>query len=135
LLLVLLLMVLNLSTLTSIFLFGGAPLYFYGSIFTMLIIFLSFKYRMRKNWLSRAGDYSYSVYLLHVPIGVFLIGQLKTPYIQRHIAANILFDIFCYLVTLFLSFLAFKWVELPSIALGKSVAKMFGDNKQIAATL
>jgi peptidoglycan/LPS O-acetylase OafA/YrhL len=119
---------LNLWWLFHIFLMAGGGPYFYVSIFTGVCISLSFRYRMPKTWLSTLGDYSYSVYLLHVPVAVYLVGLLKSPFIQKHLAANMIFDIICYLVTLVFAFLFFKWVELPSIRYGKTISKRFTDN-------
>jgi peptidoglycan/LPS O-acetylase OafA/YrhL len=120
---------LNIAWLVPVFLLAGEPPYFYASVLAMAFIFLSFKYPMRKNWLSTAGDYSYSVYLLHVPIAIYLMGLIKTPYIQTHMATNILFDICSYLITLYFAYLSFKWIELPSIAFGKSLAQKFTGAK------
>lgn len=119
----LLLIGLNVWQLVNTFLWGDLPGYFYAALAAMVLILVSFKYKLKKNWLSTTGDYSYSVYLLHVPIAIYLMNLLKTPYIQKHIITNILFDVCCYLITLGFAYLAFKWIELPSINFGKAVAQ------------
>ena len=76
-----------------------------------------------KNPVSRLGDYAYSVYLIHVPIGVYIMGLLKTAFIQKNIVYNILFDLGVLALMLFLGLYAFKYLEIPAINFGKKLSK------------
>ncbi|TZF86203.1 acyltransferase (plasmid) [Pedobacter sp. BS3] len=71
----------------------------------------------------RLGDLSYSVYLIHVPIGVYLLGLLKNNFIQTHITANILFDSGVYLIVLYISYYIYTYIESPAIIYGKHFIK------------
>jgi peptidoglycan/LPS O-acetylase OafA/YrhL len=63
--------------------------------------------------LTQLGLISYSVYLLHVPIGCFLIQRLRTPFVLQHRALHLLFDLLTLLVVLLVSSLFHHWIERP----------------------
>lgn len=87
-----------------------------------LIVINHFK-PLKNNWLSRFGDVSYSLYLIHVPIGIYLLGHLKTTAIQTSVALNIVFDITLLVVLIMLSKLMHRYVELPAIKYGKKFGR------------
>lgn len=92
------------------------------AITAVLIIGNHFK-PLKNNLLSRYGDVSYSLYLVHVPIGVYLSGHLKIVVIQTNMTLNILFDVALLAFLLFISKLMHLYVELPAIEYGKRFAK------------
>jgi peptidoglycan/LPS O-acetylase OafA/YrhL len=87
-----------------------------------LIVINHFK-PLKSNLLSRYGDVSYSLYLVHVPIGIYLLGHLKTMAIQSNLALNILFDVVILVFLVFVSKLIHRYVELPAIRYGKRFGK------------
>lgn len=100
------------------------------SFLSFLIILLSNKFKLKRNFLSSLGDYSYAIYLIHVPIGVYFLGYFKRDIIQiesvRIYCLYVGFDILNYILVCLLSILIFKFIEKPTIKFGKSLsAKMF----------
>lgn len=96
-----------------------------AAMIAALIIANSFK-PLKNNIFSKLGDYSYSLYLIHVPLGCWLFGFIKNmKMMQNNISLNIIADLIILIMVLFVSRLMFYYVELPSIALGKSVSKMY----------
>jgi peptidoglycan/LPS O-acetylase OafA/YrhL len=75
------------------------------------------------NFFSRLGDYAYSVYLIHVPLGVYLLNHFKTPTVQKNVFFQSAYDIIVLIILLFISSLTFRFIELPGIQFGKKVAK------------
>jgi peptidoglycan/LPS O-acetylase OafA/YrhL len=94
------------------------------SIVAFFIIAISvFKFDFPENPLSKLGDYAYSLYLIHVPIGVYLIDYMKSAAIQANILSNIIFDLGVLSFLLLLSSQVFKRLEKPGITLGRKVSK------------
>jgi peptidoglycan/LPS O-acetylase OafA/YrhL len=87
-----------------------------------LIVINHFK-PLKSNLLSRYGDVSYSLYLVHVPIGIYLLGHLKTTVIQTNLALNIVFDVVILVFLVFVSRLMHRYIELPAIKYGKKFGK------------
>jgi peptidoglycan/LPS O-acetylase OafA/YrhL len=100
-------------------------LYLTVSGLTFLGIYVSTfdKFRLRSNIFSRFGEYSYSVYLIHVPIGVNIIGIFKTTYFQQDMKLNFLYDLFSFNIVLLCSYFMFTYIESPSIVTGKRISK------------
>ena len=77
--------------------------------------------------LSFLGVISYSFYLLHQPLTRFC-GKLSTilePSAENHSLATFAVCVICYPALLIVSFLSYKFIEKPSIALGKAVWPRF----------
>lgn len=88
-----------------------------------IIVYGHFK-PFKKNAISSIGDYSYATYLIHVPIGVNILGYVKQyNFIQQNIFANILWDTLSYIIILFMARLIYLKFELPIIIWGKKYAK------------
>ena len=91
---------------------------------TFLLIFISIWFKdMPQGFFTVLGDYSYSTYLLHVPLGAFILGSMKTLEIQRNIWANILFDVGVYFIISIVAFYSFSHIEKRFIGIGKSFKK------------
>ena len=116
----------------TLLLSNGGALFYINSIssysitvvLTFLLIALSTHLIDLPNSLfSKLGDLSYSVYLLHVPLGVYILGNFRNAFIQNNLFANVLFDLLIYLVISVFAFYTYKYVELPSIQAGKKLLK------------
>lgn len=95
--------------------------YFIATLITSLLILLSPIISLKQNFFSKLGDYSYGVYLIHVPIGIFILKIFKTPAIQQKLVLNIGYDILCYVIVSIFAAIIYKYVELPAINVGKKV--------------
>jgi peptidoglycan/LPS O-acetylase OafA/YrhL len=98
--------------------------YLLACIIAVAGIFIDSRKPLGNNILSRLGDISYSIYLLHVPVCVYLLGFLyRIKAVQHYLILNILVDIFLMAVIIFVSMFAYKYVEAPSIEWGKKFAR------------
>jgi len=98
--------------------------YLLASSIAVAAIFIDKRWPLSNNILSRLGDVSYSIYLLHVPVCVYLLGFLyKIQAVRHHVILTIAVDIFLMAVVIFVSALAYKYVELPSIEWGKKFSR------------
>lgn len=87
-------------------------------------IFIDSRKPLGNNIFSRLGDISYSIYLLHVPVCVYLLGFLyKIQAVRHYIILTIMVDIFLMAVIIFVSAYAYKYVEAPSIEWGKKFSR------------
>lgn len=87
-------------------------------------IFIDSQKPLKANVLSRLGDVSYSIYLLHVPVCVYLLGFVsKSEIIKENVILNILADVGLLLLIIFISTFAYKFIEEPSIAWGRKFSK------------
>lgn len=130
-----LLIAISLASITKNFLLSGQIAYSLAALIGTLLIILSHHIRLKNNLSSKLGDYSYAVYLIHVPVGVYLIGALKTQNIQKNILLNVIFDLLTYAIVSCISFLIFKFIESPIIQKGKLISKKYflnpKHNKQV----
>lgn len=98
--------------------------YLLASFIAIGAIFIDSRKPLGNNVLSRLGDISYSIYLLHVPVCVYLLGFLyRVQAVRQNLVLNILVDIFLMVVIIFVSMFAYKYVEAPSIEWGKKFAR------------
>ena len=89
-----------------------------------LFIFIDSIKPLKNNFFSSLGDYSYSMYLIHVPIGIYLLGFIKNiKIVQANIALNIIVDLSLLALIIFISRFTFELVELKSIGIGKRLSK------------
>ncbi|RZL39486.1 MAG: hypothetical protein EOO96_00470, partial [Pedobacter sp.] len=100
--------------------FKGQIAYLSVSLLTFLLMIMSSLFPIKKTAFSNLGQYSYSVYLTHVPIGVYILGRYKVPYIQQNIFLNILFDVAVYVLITLISKYIYKYIEKPLIRYSKS---------------
>jgi len=93
-------------------------------ILTSLLIYLNHFWPFKGNIISRLGDYSYSIYLIHIPVGVYILGFLKNSYgYEKNLFMNILWDLIAYLVVLIMARWIFNKIEKPYITYGKTLIK------------
>lgn len=60
------------------------------------------------------GRWSYSLYLIHVPIGVHLVGHLRSEWILANPLRHVAFDLANVAICVAFSALFHRWVEAPS---------------------
>jgi peptidoglycan/LPS O-acetylase OafA/YrhL len=98
--------------------------YLLASVIAAGAISIDSRKPLGNNILSRLGDVSYSIYLLHVPVCVYLLGFLyKIQGVRNHIIFNIIVDIFLMAVIIVVSIFTYKYVEAPSIEWGKRLSR------------
>ena len=67
---------------------------------------------LENRWCNRLGEVSYSVYLLHIPIGLNVIGFLsRLPYSGSYIAV---IDVIAVAAVIAASMVFYRWIEDPS---------------------
>lgn len=81
-------------------------------------------YLCRKNILSKCGDWSYSIYLLHVPVAVFCLYGLQQALGMDRFPINLLYYLGLLVLTLCCSWISYNMVEKPAIRIGKSYDEM-----------
>jgi peptidoglycan/LPS O-acetylase OafA/YrhL len=109
----------------GLFVIDQMKYYPFASLITAVLIILSNFKPLYKNWLSTLGDYSYSIYLIHVPIGVYLFGYVKQQhYVQTHVWLNVLWDLSLLTLIIVVSKFMYLYIELPSIKMGKKIANV-----------
>lgn len=104
------------------------------TVITATIVLISPYLKLKKNFFSSLGDHSYSIYLIHVPIGIFLLGRLETKIIQTNLFFNMLYDISMYIFLSLLSYLMFKYVEQNAIKFGKGIIIKLNYKKDCEVT-
>jgi peptidoglycan/LPS O-acetylase OafA/YrhL len=78
----------------------------------------------------RLGDVSYSVYLLHLPIGLTLIGYLSSrlPYSGSYI---VVLDLVGLVASVAAAAIMYQWIEKPSQDMSSAI-RFVGEERQIA---
>lgn len=115
-----------LSGITAFALYKGflhQPLYLGTTLLTSALIVVSRYIKLKSSIFSTLGEHSYSVYLLHVPIGVYVLKRFETDYIQSHLIANIAYDIATYIIVSLMAWQTFNLVEQPANQYGKKLLK------------
>lgn len=107
--------------------------YLVVSLIVCLLIFMGYVRPIGNNLLSRLGDYSYSIYLIHIPIGIFLPIAARRHFAEaicKNVALNIAIDFIVLAIVIMLAKSMFQEVELPSIKLGKTLSIKIKSNKR-----
>jgi peptidoglycan/LPS O-acetylase OafA/YrhL len=93
----------------------------------LVIAFVSFRHRLADF----LGDVSYSVYLLHLPIGVSLIGWLShlLPFSGSYLGA---LDLAGMLASVAAAALLYRWVEKPSQEMSSRMRFVRDDRRKLA---
>ncbi len=90
---------------------------------TVILIIASQYLNFQSNIFSKLGQHAYSVYLVHVPVGVFILGLFEPDFIRQWALANLIYDLFVYGIICLIAWMVYKFVEMPSIITGKKLAK------------
>ena len=91
-----------------------------------LLIDKKWKYLPRRNlWplLGQAGAISYSLYLVHVPIGVYFGGKLLSIWTDANLSEVLIKDVVLLVLTVLAAWAMYLLVERPSLALGRAWAR------------
>ncbi|WP_439697062.1 acyltransferase family protein [Mucilaginibacter sp. AW1-7] len=103
--------------------FGTHPEYIAVALVAFGLIMLSNKIKVPANRFASWGQYSYSVYLIHVPVGVFILGLFEAEAIKQHPFYNLVYDLSVFTLIAILARVMFTRVEVPAIAFGKKSLK------------
>jgi peptidoglycan/LPS O-acetylase OafA/YrhL len=99
------------------------------SLAVCILIYIDSIKPLVNNFFSSLGDYSYSMYLIHVPVGIYLLGFIKnTKIVQTNIPLNIIVDLVLLILIVFISRFTFEWIELKSIEVGKRLSRKSNNN-------
>jgi peptidoglycan/LPS O-acetylase OafA/YrhL len=110
--------------------------YFITTVVTLFAIAISVYWRdLPANPFSRLGDFAYGVYLLHVPIGVYMFGVLKTIAIKTTPIYSFPFDLGVFCVIMVLAAAIYKYLELPGIGLGKKLSRKINAKPTLLSTI
>jgi peptidoglycan/LPS O-acetylase OafA/YrhL len=86
----------------------GMPVSSVAVVTGLLIAFVT----LENRWLLKLGEVSYSLYLLHIPIGLRVIDFMsRLPYAGELI---LLIDVIAIGVSIYASVLFYRWIEQPS---------------------
>jgi len=92
------------------------------TIIIVLLIVVNHYCPLKETRLSQWGDYSYSIYLIHIPIGVFILGCVKQiKFVQTHLLVNLSWDLILLAVIVVLSRVMYLFIESPAISMGKKI--------------
>ena len=105
---------------TALFIKFGYSAYAGFTLATLSLIVLSHFFTSGSNFFSVLGQHAYSVYLIHVPVGVNIMGVLAGWYKTQPLP-NLLGDLVVYALISVLAWLMYKWVEQPSILAGRKL--------------
>jgi peptidoglycan/LPS O-acetylase OafA/YrhL len=73
--------------------------------------------------MSAVGRWSYSLYLIHVPIGVYLFGCLRNEWVLKNQITHALFDLTNLAVCILTAAIFHRWIEQPSLRLARLISK------------
>lgn len=80
---------------------------------------LAIRWRWSTPWMSWIGRISYSIYLLHI-VCIVVLGTLVGPFLADS-APGVVFLALVTAVCIVVSALAFRWLELPMVAFGRTL--------------
>jgi peptidoglycan/LPS O-acetylase OafA/YrhL len=67
---------------------------------------------LENRWCDRLGELSYSLYLLHIPVGLHVIGLLsRLPFAGSYL---VVIDLVAIAAAIVASAIFFRWIEGPS---------------------
>jgi len=125
-----LLLIISLCGLYLKFIVQGNIAYAVAAVISFILILSGSFLAIRENSISRLGKYSYSIYLLHVPIGIFIFSRFRNEYTKTNLTANIIYDLVVYAVISGFAILMFQHIERKGIVYGKLVRANLGNIKR-----
>lgn len=72
------------------------------------------------RWL---GDRSYSIYLIHVPLGCYLLLRLRGSFVTSNVSLHAVFDVLIVALVVLGSAIFFYWIEKPSHLFARQIAQ------------
>jgi len=103
---------------------------FIVSVFTLLLLFLSNRFSakllgdsMIPNSLSKVGLWSYSLYLIHVPIGVWILLRYRSDAIFHSPVLHPLYDLLVLFCCVVFAAFFYHFVEAPAHKLAQFLSK------------
>lgn len=87
--------------------------------------------RWSQNWmpsiidktLTSVGHWSYSLYLIHVPLGVYFFGQFRSERLLTNPFTHVIFDLTNLFFCIFAAAVFHRCVEQPSLRLARLISK------------
>ena len=108
------LLLLSSLLLISISFIGNFKIFLFGPGLLLFFVYLeTFNINKFKEIFQFLGNLTYSMYLLHIPIMLFIIINFYIINISDKIFLSIYFFIFYLILIMFLSFISFKYYEKP----------------------
>ena len=109
---------------SALFFIHGNSAYSIASLSAFVLIAVSVFWKdLDRNFFSGLGDYAYSVYLIHVPLGVYILNYYKTPAVQSNMLYHLSYDLLVLVILLVFAGFTFNFIELPTNKFGKKVAE------------
>ena len=103
----------------------GVSAYSICTLTTVVIIFGSHYIKQPANIFATLGKHSYSVYLIHVPVGVYILGLLETNAIKQNPWLNFLYDLAVFTGISIIAWIMYDNVERKSIRVGKRIYEKY----------
>jgi peptidoglycan/LPS O-acetylase OafA/YrhL len=94
----------------------------FGTMTSLILASDKFFHRVPQHlrvFLDALGRWSYSLYLIHVPVGVYVIGFFRNTQVLANPLFHLLFDLFNLSVCIGCAALFHRWIEIPSHVLSK----------------
>ena len=93
------------------------------------LLFLAWNPKLGAPWKGpqQAGLWSCSLYLLHVPIGVYVLLRLRTAEVLQHRAGHVAYDFLVLALCLVLARWSYLWIERPSQDWGRRLARRWSQ--------
>lgn len=88
-----------------------------------ILILSSNYFTLKKTVISTYGRYSYSIYLMHVPVGVFILELFQLTLIQVNPYLNLIYDLVILGFIIMFSSIIFSRIEQPFIRLSKKLTE------------
>lgn len=109
-----------LINISALFIKFGCSTYAIFTLATLSLIVLSHFFTSAQSFFSVLGQHAYSVYLIHVPVGINIMGVLAGWYKTQPVP-NLIGDLIVYALISVFAWLMYKWVEQPAIKAGREL--------------